>query len=111
MPARGNVNSACWLCILYIPPPYRAGTLSFLVARSLTDQVRAWHADGLTSVADDNFRASFMDVYSAPSLAGIPWYAVSRSWMLAITWRRTLIQSGPVPNLGFHHQPCNESSQ
>jgi len=32
--------------------------------------------DGLSSIFDDNFRVSFMNVYNATSLAGIPWYAV-----------------------------------
>ena len=33
-------------------------------------------ADGLSSTFDDNFRISYMDVYNAKSLAGIPWHAV-----------------------------------
>jgi len=34
-------------------------------------------ADGLSSVADDGFRESFIDVYSASSLRSVPWHAVS----------------------------------
>jgi hypothetical protein len=33
-------------------------------------------AAGLSSVQDDLFRSSFVDVYSSPSLKGIPWHAV-----------------------------------
>ena len=33
-------------------------------------------AAGLSSVQDDLFRSSFVDVYSSPSLKGVPWHAV-----------------------------------
>mmetsp|Transcript_6545 Transcript_6545/g.18880 ORF Transcript_6545/g.18880 Transcript_6545/m.18880 type:complete len:458 (+) Transcript_6545:514-1887(+) len=35
-----------------------------------------FYESGLTSVADDLFRASYSEVYSAASLKGVPWYAV-----------------------------------
>lgn len=35
-----------------------------------------FYQSGLTSSTDDQFRTSFIDVYGAPSLKGIPWHAV-----------------------------------
>jgi tartrate-resistant acid phosphatase type 5 len=35
-----------------------------------------FYDSGLSSVQDDLFRSSFVDVYSSPSLKGVPWHAV-----------------------------------
>jgi hypothetical protein len=40
------------------------------------NQGRPFCAAGLSSVQDDLFRSSFVDVYSSPSLKSIPWHAV-----------------------------------
>ena len=58
--------------------------LSVKMMRCADAELCERRADGLSSVADDQFRTSFMDVYSSPSLAGIPWYAVSQGAYLPV---------------------------
>jgi hypothetical protein len=45
-------------------------------AGASTDALSSCCAAGLSSVQDDLFRSSFVDVYSSPSLKGVPWHAV-----------------------------------